>query len=190
MRNFTMMRTVLPLFAVSLFGLSACSGEEPGNALPTDSAVSTESSPASDKQSPQTDAATASLDPCSLLGPSDLAEFGTFGDGESKQLGGARGCSFYKELDSASDDTLTIGVAIRDSQGVAEVRDQGNGIETGTVSGDREAAQTSGGSACLIALAVGENSRVDIGVTATYADKVCKIADAVAAIVEPKLPEG
>lgn len=190
MQNFTMMRTVLPLFAVSLFALSGCSGEEPGNALPTDSAASTESPSAGNTRSPQTDAPTASLDACSLLGPTDLAEFGTFGDGEPKQLGGAHGCSFYKELDSASDDTLTIGVAIRDSQGVDEVRDQGNGTETGTVSSGREAAQTSGGSACLIALAVGENSRVDIGVTATHADKTCEIADAVAKIVEPKLPEG
>jgi hypothetical protein len=192
MRLFRMKRALLPLFAVSLIALSACSGEEPGDALATDPTAGAGSAAPSTSaaESSAAGAPTASVDPCSLVSPADLGEFGSFGSGAPDEVGGARTCSFQKELDSASDDTLGIGIAVRDSQGVDEVSDLGNGNQTGKVPSGRKAVQTSGGGTCLIALAVGENSRVDVGATAATAEQACPIADAVAKIVEPKLPEG
>lgn len=136
------------------------------------------------------DAATADLDPCSLLNAGQLAKYGTFSTGKPKNLGGARGCDFGKELKSASDDTAGVTVAIRDTQSVDEVNDLGEGVQAGNVGGGREAARTSGHGSCIISLAVGPNSRVDVGAVAASSDEACQIADYVVGIVEPKLPEG
>lgn len=178
--------------AAALLALAGCSGEEGGSALPADPPGP--SQPPSNTALPQSsasgDAPTAGLDACSLLSANDLAEFGSFGTGTSEEMGGARGCGFDKELDSASDDSLGVTVAIRDEQGVDEVNNLGDGKETGKVPGGRKAVRTSGGTACIIALAVGEQSRIDVGTVAADAEQACEVADKVAGIVEPKLPEG
>jgi hypothetical protein len=184
---------LLPMLAASLVTLSACSGEEPGAALPApaDSSSNVPSTNSgSSSAAPEGGAApTAELDPCSLLNVDDLAKFGTFPEGKPENLGGARSCGFDEELDSASEDPVGVTVAVRDSQGVDEVQDLGEGVQAGNVSGGREAVQTSGTGACIIALAVGQDSRVDIGAVAASSDEACQVADYVVGIVEPKLPE-
>jgi hypothetical protein len=183
------------VLAVTAFTLSACSGEEGGTALPTDAPASSatgstapsDSSPAPDEG---VEAPTAGLDPCALLSAADLAQFGEFSEGVPNNLGGARGCDYDRKIENASDDTIAVAVNIRDSQGVDEVQDIGDGVQKGTVAGGRKAVMTSGNGACLIALAVGENSRVDVGGAGTSQEEACQIADAVAAIIEPKLHEG
>lgn len=178
------------LLAAALLTLTACSGQEGGTALPTDpqepSTVTSESAtPPENGGSP-----TAGLAPCSLLSAGDLSQFGTFAEGEPKELGGARGCDFDKELKSASDDSVGVSVAVRDEQGVAEVSDLGSGVQAGNVPSGRKAASTSGNGTCLIALEVTETSRVDVGAVTNTDEQACEIADAVAEIVEPKLPKG
>jgi predicted small lipoprotein YifL len=179
------------VLAATLFTLTACSGEEGGTALPTEQPPSSSAGPASPSTSPADGSSPLTgLDPCSLLGAAELGELGTFSEGVPNELGGARGCDFAKQSKSASEDSVGVTVAVRDAQGVAEVIDLGNGKQTGTVGEGRDAVRTSANGTCLIALAVTETSRVDVGAVTTSDEKACEIADAVAAIVEPKLPEG
>nr|WP_091671473.1 DUF3558 family protein [Amycolatopsis marina] len=186
--------TRVVISVAAAFALAACSDEEGGAALPAESQPNTASS-----QPPGTSSApdggtesrpTASLDPCSLLSADDLGEFGDYKEGTPDNGSGARGCRFMRVVEKASDDADAVGVLIRDSQGVDEVRDLGDGVQPGSVPGGRKAVMTSGNGGCLIALAVGENSRVDVGIVANTAERACQIADAMAKIVEPKLPEG
>jgi hypothetical protein len=183
----------IAISAAAVLSLTACSGEEGGAALPVESFTSAPpSQPSGGPSAPDqgTEAPTAALEPCSLLSADDLAEFGDFKDGVQNDGGGARGCEYDRKIENASDDADAVGVNIRDSQGVDEVRDIGEGVQTGTVAGGRKAVMTSGNGGCLIALAVGENSRVDVGTVAGTEERACQIADAVAKIVEPQLPEG
>jgi hypothetical protein len=183
------------VLALAALAFTACSGEEGGTALPTDSPPSSAvgSAPPSDSSpapGADTQAPTAGIDPCSLLSAAELAPFGDFTEGVRKDSAGVRGCVYDRSIENASDDAINVGVNIRDSQGVDEVQDVGDGVETGTVAGGRKAVMTSGNGVCLIALAVGENSRVDVGGTGTSQQEICEITDAMAKIVEPKLPEG
>lgn len=191
MMKLNLTRIVISVAAV--FALAACSGEEGGAALPAESQLNAPSSqPSGPSSAPDggTEGPTAALDPCSFLSADDLAEFGDYKEGVPDDGSGARGCRFMRVVEKASDDADAVGVLIRDSQGVDEVRDLGEGVQPGSVSGGRKAVMTRGNGGCLIALAVGENSRVDVGTVANTAERACEITDAVAKIVEPKLPEG
>ncbi|WP_277669822.1 hypothetical protein, partial [Saccharomonospora viridis] len=44
------------------------------------------------------------------------------------------------------------------------------------------------GGGCIIALALTDTSRVDVGVTGIDTDKACQLVEQVTEIVEPKLP--
>ncbi|MEU3274035.1 DUF3558 family protein [Saccharomonospora sp. NPDC006951] len=136
-------------------------------------------------------AVTADLEPCTLLTAPEITEFGSFEEQPREDSGlGARSCSYLPARGNGSTESRpTVGVDIRDEQGVSAVNDAGDGIRQGTV-GDREAARTSGPGGCIIAMAVGGASRVDVAVTGIDAGDACDIANEVADIVEPKLPEG
>jgi hypothetical protein len=185
----------IAILAAAVLSLTACSGEEGGAALPAESLPFTSTAPSQPSSGPLTpdegaEAPTTALEPCSLLSADDLAEFGDFKDGVQNDGGGARGCEYDRKIENASDDADVVGLLIRDTQGVDEVQDLGDGVQTGSVESGRKAVQTSGNGSCIIALAVGENSRVDAGAVAGTEERACQIADAVAAIIEPKLPEG
>jgi hypothetical protein len=188
-------RPAVLLFAAGILGLAGCSSPQPGTALPSTgvptsaSGGKTTSTPAG-PSSPAA-AGTSSIDPCSLLSASDLTQYGTFSGPDKKNLGGARVCAFQRTLASASDKELGVSINVRDTQGISTVNDVGGGKETGTVNG-RKAIKASAPSqsACLLALAVGDNARVDVSITADSAQEACTVADKVADVVEPKLPKG
>lgn len=185
------------LVAAGVLGLAACSSPQPGTALPTGGLPSSSTGAGqSTSTTPVTPSSggsvgTSAIEPCSLLGAGDIAEYGTFGEPAKENLGGDRVCGYQRERKSASEDVLTISIDVRDQQGVKDVTDIGGGVTTGNVHG-RKAAQTEGpaSSACILALAVGEGSRVDVSVNAGDSKKACEIATKVADIVEPKLPKG
>jgi hypothetical protein len=186
---------VLLLFAATAFGLAGCSSSEAGNPVPSagvpssssDSGPASSTAPSSTGGSSSAD--TASIKPCSLLGVSDLAEYGTFTGPTERELGGARGCSFQKQLASASDKGLTVSIGIRDTQGISSVNDPGGGKEPTSVNG-RDAVKAKGTRACLVALGVGDKARVDVSVTSDSTEEACAAADKFAGVVEPKLPKG
>jgi hypothetical protein len=186
-------RPAVLLLAVGIVGLAGCSSPQPGMALPSTgvptsaSGGKTTSTPAG----PSSGAAgTSSIDPCSLLSASDLTQYGTFSGPDKKNLGGARVCAFLRTLASASDKGLGVSINVRDTQGISTVNDVGLGKEAGTVNGRKSIKVLLSQSACVLALAVGDNARVDVSITADSAQEASTVADKVADVVEPKLPKG
>lgn len=181
------------LVVAAAFGLSGC--EEGGS--PAAGPTSETSASQSATPPPQTSAAaapTASLDACTLLQRAtiekEFADFAPFQEGKREDSSDVRGCTWYNETETANDPRLQVDVAIRDRQGVKDAQDAGGGVSTGTLASGREAAQipipsTKG---CIIALAVGPTSRVDI--TVGVHEKACDMASAMADLVDPKLPKG
>ncbi|MCR3719120.1 Protein of unknown function (DUF3558) [Prauserella flava] len=130
------------------------------------------------------------IDPCSVLSSEELAKYGTFPQGSPENVGSARACTFDKDTDSpTTDPNRVITVAMRDQQGLDDAVDRGNGIERAEADG-REYARIPSTGPCTIAIGVSATSRVDVTVVATEGtEKSCTIADEVAAIVEPRLPQ-
>jgi hypothetical protein len=188
-------RSVLLLFVAGVFSLAGCSSPETGTPGPSpDVPTGATGAPSSSASAPTSSAggtaATASIDPCSLLSKSDLTEYGTFTGPESKEQGGARACIFTRQLASASDKSLTVSINVRDSQGTSTVNDAGAGKTSGKVNG-RPSVETAStvDRGCLVALSVGDASRVDVSVTSDSAQAACAVAEPLANVVEPKLPK-
>ncbi|WP_191255991.1 DUF3558 family protein [Amycolatopsis oliviviridis] len=180
---------LLPLAAAALV-VAGCSGEKPG--VPTPALTAPSSAPQSQASSsaPTTGGAdTASIDPCSLLAQADLTSYGTFKAPEKDEAGGARVCRFARERASASDESLTVSVGIRDSQGLDSVSDAGNGKTSGNVNGRKAVLVPTPPEACVMALEVSGSARVDVVSVSTDPEKACGIAEKVADTVEPKLPK-
>jgi hypothetical protein len=121
---------------------------------------------------------------------SDLTQYGTFSGPDTENLGGARVCGFQRTRQSASDKELGVSINVRDTQGIDTVTDIGGGKTTGHLNGRtaiEAPAPAQGG--CLMALAVGDNARVDVSITADSAEEACSVAEKVADVVEPKLPK-
>lgn len=179
---------VLPLVAAALV-LAACSSEKPGSPSPAPSSPPAQAEPTS--SAPSTGGGdTASLDPCSLISASDLSSYGKFKSPETGEDGGARTCTLAKDKETASEESLTISVGIRDTQGLDSVNDAGNGKTSGNVQGRKAVLVPTPPTNCLMALEVGAGSRVDVVTVSTDPEKACGIAEKVADIVEPKLPKG
>ena len=183
-------RAVLPLaiIALAVTGCTSTQGGTPSPAATTSGAASSGTSSAGPGG-----AATTSLDPCSLLLVSDLTSYGTFVGPNKREEFGARSCGYVKQTQHASDAQLGVDVNIRDSQSVDTVNDLGGGITKGKVNG--RASVLAAGSpdlgSCVLALAVGSTSRVDIFITSAADTKqACDVATKVADNVEPRLPKG
>lgn len=170
--------------------LCGCSNSETGSAEPTDEPPnpqpSASSAPAGSGETPDSE----ELEPCSLLSLSDIEEFGSFQPPAEKKTGGLRHCAFIGERQNGESGRIpSIGVGIRESS-VGEAVDVGLGVEEATFN-SREAAlipDPDGG--CIIALALTETSRVDVGVTGIDTEEACQLVEQVTEIVEPRLPGG
>ncbi|MEU6641316.1 DUF3558 family protein [Saccharomonospora sp. NPDC046836] len=185
---------------LAVLAASACSASEPGAAQPAttgnSATIETSSSAPTSESSVAPGSPTAQLDPCSLLSPGELAEFNTFEfqPGHVPDYsGGSRPCSWNTPRE-AGNDGMAVLVAIRDSQSVDEVdlvdSPGATPVQTGTLN-ERRVAQAAAPGICLIALAVGDGARVDIGINGPgVPDDACPETTKIAEIVEPKLPEG
>ncbi|HEV7979376.1 DUF3558 domain-containing protein [Amycolatopsis sp.] len=188
-------RPALLLLVVGAFGLAGCSSSEIGTAVPSTGLPSSGQPQPSPTAPPESStqggsAGTASVQPCSLLSATDLTEYGTFNGPDEKELGGARTCGFQRKLASASDKGLGVSINVRDKQGISSVNDLGQGIQTDKLNGRDVVRAPSTNSACTIALAVGDTSRVDVLVTADSTAEACDVAAKLVGVVEPKLPKG
>ncbi|TKG73475.1 DUF3558 family protein [Prauserella endophytica] len=183
-------------FAVVVTGLcllAGCASSEGGTASPTpgnspSSAATSDESPTSSAAPTDQAGSPEAIDPCVLLTVAEAEQFGSFTEPETRDELGARGCSYYPKRDGSSAGSLpTLIVGVRDEQAVDEVNDVGLGINTGQLNG-REIAQVPGPGGCIIALALSDQARVDIGVTGLDTEPACELAAQVADVVEPKLP--
>ncbi|MFD8497423.1 DUF3558 family protein [Amycolatopsis sp. NPDC059657] len=177
---------------MALLSIAGCSAKEPGTAQPSTGAPGTSaSSPSGPSSSGNNGSPTAALDPCSLLDPVALGEFGPFDGGPRADVKpGARVCNLGRKLMSATDEVLVIGVAVRDEQGLADTNETGAGKTEGKVNGRKALQVPDLIQHCLIVLEVTATSRVDVAITASDPQQACKVAGKVADLVEPKLPKG
>src|SRR5690606_6654820 len=167
--------------------LSAC--EESGRAVSGSDVGLNTPPPSSAAPGENTEILLEDLDACSLLSEKDLAQLG---DNPKKKYSRAGSCSWGTENVKVSDSGFVIvGIDLRPGQSVDEL----GVITTGTARsgkvGDREAKQVAadtGERACTLGFAAG-SGRVDVLTTANTTDRACDVADRVAELIEPKVPE-
>jgi hypothetical protein len=180
---------LVPMVAVLALGLVGCSEETPGDATAGDATgrptIPTEGGDTGTDEPTETSEAggsgTADLQPCDLLTSAEQATF-NLGAGAEDELGPARTCQWQ----ASGEHTITIGVI--DDLGLDDV--QSSGATQPMKVGSHDAVQyTAGVSACAIAIAVTDTSRVDVsGVAGGDTTKACAVAKQAAQVVEPKLP--
>jgi Protein of unknown function (DUF3558) len=174
----------------ALVGLVGCSSETPGNAIPGDDEtglqVPTEGGgetepPETSETETETSSGAASLEPCELLSPEDLAAL-SLGPGEEDAAAGARSCSWQTAGGQV------VGADIWDDLGIGDVQSKST-PQPKTV-GSHKATQYVGElGACAVAIELTATSRVDvIGVADGDLAKACQIANDAANLVERKLP--
>lgn len=174
---------------------TGCATQSPGSASPADEGSSTPSNLEPSTSNPAPIVNSRDMDPCDLLSSEEVVEFGNFKPPSRQEMGGARGCDFLPDRGDESDrreesegSLPTIGVGIRDEQGIGDAVDQGYGVDNGEFNGRPAAKIPAEGGGCIIALALTDTSRVDVGVTGIDTDKACQLVEQVTEIVEPKLP--
>ncbi|WP_085978115.1 DUF3558 domain-containing protein [Saccharomonospora glauca] len=177
-------RTGLVASLLLFAAVSACSEGERGIAEPQQSSVSV-SGEASEAASTSSGPASLSIDPCELLTADDLAEVGEF-EKEYMEGGGARSCRWQETFESGGNG-FTFGLSVRDAQGIDTVKDIGNGLKQDEVN-QRPTVSTQDPMSgdCTLALKLSDSSRVDVTV---LGEGGCEIAEVIAGMVEPRLPE-
>ena len=183
-----LLRAVLPMVAGGLL-LAGCTTTEGGTASPASTSSAAQTASSGTPGTPGA-ASTKSLDPCDLLTPADVAGLARFGAADKKDVPGGRTCGYTKQVASASEEGLSVGVAVRDAQSIDSVNDAGGGKTTGNVNGRKAIQAPSPPAGCTLALGVGDSARVDVVVVSADSAKACDIASQIADKVEPKLPKG
>jgi hypothetical protein len=129
-----------------------------------------------------------SIQPCNLLS-SDVVSQNQLGSPTPGNESGARICS-WQNTTANNGDGYTIGVGIRDSQGIKDVSPDGYTVTPDNIGGHqgRQLQSTQSGT-CIIAIGVTNSSRVDVTVNAgTDPVQGCQLANQFAKVVEPNLP--
>ncbi|WP_232212875.1 DUF3558 domain-containing protein [Saccharomonospora saliphila] len=173
-----------------VFTVAACTDTTSGSADPRVS-VPGDPSASSARNGGEERSAVASIEPCALLSVDDLTDYESMKNGRPYQGSGSRSCAWKKEITPDSLDSLGISLDVRDTQTVRSLKDMGNGVRTGTVNGRASAiARNPDTGDCTLAMKLGESSRFDVGITGpTDPKESCRVAQEVAYIVEPRLPD-
>lgn len=188
-------RWVLPVAAVAILGLAACTSQTTGSPSGTGENGGTASStPATAGSS--ANSSIADLNACDLLSSEDVTQFKAQGPGQPEDTQTSQATSACRWLGrSSTDRSVSFGVLVRANQGLDDLQRQtqssGGTITEGALNGRdaRQASLTSGG--CILALEVDQGSRVDLSVViggVTDPTEACQIASKLGNIVEPKLP--
>ncbi|WP_083940276.1 DUF3558 family protein [Saccharomonospora saliphila] len=131
------------------------------------------------------------VDPCSLLTAAELDEFGDFGDPTARVAGQGRSCMWQEAADSAAGKSSLVDVIVFDNAGTDAVPDLGNGRRNGSIdSSGRDVVQTANEISCVVSLAVGADSRVDVILSHADEKTRCEHAARLAEQVDEKLPLG
>lgn len=132
-----------------------------------------------------------SVDACALLTADEIAQFGDhdYKEPKSEDIAGYPTCRWLPIRTDARR-LPTITTVLWDDVSIDQLRDRGSGVERGQMDSGRDFTQTGTSGECTVALAVGEQARVDALVTGVDQDEACALANQVAEIVEPRIPEG
>jgi hypothetical protein len=167
---------------------SGCSEKQSGHAEP-------QLSPGGSSGGAQTTSASRpeqvslSIDPCELITEEDLAEVGKF-EKEYEEAAGARTCYWQHTFENGGDG-FGFAVGVRDSQSIETVRDNGSGVHSDEVN-QRPSVWTVDPQFddCVFAMKIDDVSRVDVTVSgSSESNDSCEIAEVIAGMVEPRLPE-
>ncbi|MCR3720540.1 MULTISPECIES: DUF3558 domain-containing protein [Prauserella salsuginis group] len=184
--------TLLPLVAIAAVAVTACSNSEGGipeadaGSSPARSSVVTSPS-ADDETGPGT--SLSDLDPCSLLNQADVRQFGPVEEAQREEEDLVDSCSWEPDRSQTSGERGTLGIVIRENAGLQDMNDLGMGVQR-TEEDGRQYARVPDPNGCGIAIGVTNNARVDILVTGADPDKACEMANTLAEVVEPKVPQG
>ncbi|WP_084789329.1 DUF3558 family protein [Saccharomonospora iraqiensis] len=171
---------------VAALVLSACSQKQSGTAAPD-----VEESEPLRTPSVQQRAGLRAVEPCSLLDPGETATFGEFEKGsEGVRSDGGRQCHWEGVRQSAQEDGVpSIYVVIEDDSSIEELGNVGDGARSGVMKDSgRAVKETWNETGCVVGLAVGNSSRVDVIVADPDREQSCAMANKIAELVEPKLP--
>ena len=173
--------------ALILLVTSGCSGKEQGYAQPQGSSNGSSIDIQTTVPAPS-NPISSSLEPCDLLSAKDLAEAGKFKT-KYKEQGGARSCYWQSDFEQGGDG-FTFAVSLRDAQSVDTLNDLGAGVQRTEVN-QRPAAVSKNAEfrSYTVAMKLDDVSRVDVSVPRTEEDDACEIAEVIAGLVEPHLPE-
>jgi hypothetical protein len=171
---------VLILVVAAVLGVAACTSSTTGNGTPaptTNAAGPTSGGPS-----------LTSIQPCDLLSSGDASQ-NQLGTPTTDNGNGARGCT-WQNTTANNGDGYTVGVDIRDSQGIKDINTGGYTVTTDNIGSHpgRQLQSTVSGS-CDIVIGVTNSSRVDVDVNAgTDPVQGCQLANQFAKFVEPNLP--
>jgi Protein of unknown function (DUF3558) len=157
-------------------------GGEPGTTAPTGETTEVTTGGSS---APAEPAGTADLQPCDLLGQSDLASLQLTG-GEEVKLGSARTCD-YRRQGATANETFTVSIALWDNQGLDDLNAPTK-QPLPDLGGHKAVSFVGAAGACGVGIGVGDSSRVDSSAIGGDEQLSCQIAQQVATLVEPKLP--
>ena len=177
--------TVVPLVATALFALAACTQATAGSGNPA--STTTPGSGGTSTSSNGGGASTASLQPCDLLSASVLSQ-NQLTKTDSGTQSGARTCAWTKSVDINGNGGYTLGINIRDSQGLSDTSDAGYTVTPDSIGG-HQGKQLERSGSCIVAIGVSNTSRVDVQASGDPGQS-CPLANQFAKSIEPQLPGG
>lgn len=186
MRNRSVTRKRVIALTVAALAVSSCSQTESGTA-----ARDVGKSKPLKTSSVQQRAELRAIEPCSLLDPGEIATFGEFEQGsEGVRSDGGRQCHWEGVRQSAQEaDVPNIYVVVEDNSGIKDLGNVGDGARSGVMeSSGRAVKETWNETGCVVGLAVGESSRVDVIVAHPDREQSCAMANEISELVDPKLP--
>lgn len=186
------------LLLVAPFFLAGCSEPESGVAIsqaPIQDSENGMPPTVSAPSSSESESQRAGIDPCSIVTAQDLSSVSEFEEGVDKIVGNAPVCEWKEATESAMEDSVILTVAIREDGDIGGMRDQGYGLREGTLdSSGRELVEQPTSVGCVVAMAVGEGERVEVGIGSlsegASQEEACQMAGEVVELIDPKLPLG
>lgn len=183
---------LLAALVAALITNTACTNSQNGHAHSGPIVENTTSAAITTPNTPPAEPVSTSIDPCTLLDPEqDLTTYGQFKEPQYKELAGARSCSWQRAKANPLDESLLIGLDIRDGQTVKTMNDVGGGVNPGEING-RPAAEAPSPQyhECTLGLGLDDQSRIDVGIVGPDdVNDACQVARDIAYLIEPRLPD-
>jgi hypothetical protein len=179
---------VLPVVAVAVFGLIACTSTTQGTGTAANPSTGTPSGADTSTSSPGSSDLTG-IQPCSLLNSTEASQNALTSKGP-RSGSGARSCTWNN---AAYDNGLgySLGVDIRETQGIKDINTDAYALSDDPI-GRHQGKQIreTNGDLCGVVIGVTATSRVDVSTNTGNSDidQACVLANQFAKLIEPKLP--
>jgi hypothetical protein len=178
---------VLPMIAAAIVGLCACSSQNPGNPV----ASNTTSAQPTSGGSTSSGTSLASVDPCSLITQTQVTSNGLMA-GQSVNAPGGRACRWVAPDSGSTINGYDLQVVIYDQAGLDKLNTTGDTVSDYTVGKYQgKLLQDTSLSNCIVSLGTTSTSRIDIYVNSSSGmDQSCQLVKEVAPKVVANFPAG